>query len=43
MNKNNLIIRIICTLLIVTAIIGFVPTTMAAGVDKYDLNLYEYR
>jgi len=35
--------RVICALLIVTIMVAFVPATMAAGVDKYDLSLYEYR
>ena len=36
-------IRVFCALLIVAFIVVFVPATMAAGVDKYDLSLYEYR
>lgn len=43
MNTVKLSIRIICALLVVTITAAFVPATLAAGVDKYDLNLYEYR
>ena len=43
MNTVKLSLRIICALLVVTITAAFVPATLAAGVDKYDLNLYEYR
>ena len=40
-NTVKLSIKVICVLLIVG--VALVPATMAAGVDKYDLSLYEYR
>lgn len=43
MNTVKLSIRIICALLVVTITAALVPATLAAGVDKYDLNLDEYR
>lgn len=43
MNTLKWSMKVIGALLIVTIMVAFAPATMAAGVDKYDLSLYEYR
>lgn len=43
MNTVKWSIKGICALLIMTIMVVFVPASLAAGIDKYDLSLYGYR
>lgn len=43
MNTVNWCMRSICALLSVVIMVVFVPATLAVGIDRYDLNLFEYR
>lgn len=42
-NTVNWSMRGICALLVMTIMVVFVPASLAAGIDRYDLNLFEYR